>query len=165
MKYVNKIIGGRGYEFHSVQLMRVLSRVERWGQSFENCSRLLFHGLICLWLRNSGCALKQPLYDGNFHLMKLHKRSQSFLSFARDAQYAVLSAILVKHMMSAKDGTFSLFTFASWKLVHTCVILYLSKAFLCVVCGQGRKKLCAGGNHSGRERDDCYGRSFTQECT
>jgi len=27
VEYVNKIIGGRGYEFHSVQLMRVLSRV------------------------------------------------------------------------------------------------------------------------------------------
>ena len=31
----------------------------------------------------------------------------------------------------------------------------LHRAFLCVVCGQGRKKLCTGGNRSERERDDC----------
>ena len=40
--------------------------------------RLLFHGLIRLWLRNSGFALRQSRHRGEFHLMKLRKRSLCF---------------------------------------------------------------------------------------
>ena len=33
-------------------------------------SRLLFHEFMCLWLRNSGFALRQSRHDGTFHFMK-----------------------------------------------------------------------------------------------
>ncbi len=39
---------------------------------------LLFHGLIRLWLRNSGFALKQSRHRGEFRLVKLRKRSLCF---------------------------------------------------------------------------------------
>ena len=48
------------------------------GQASQKRSRLLFHGLICLWFRNSGFALKQPRHDVKFHLMKFRKRSLCF---------------------------------------------------------------------------------------
>ena len=44
----------------------------------QNRSRLLFHGFICLWLRNSGFALRQSRHDGKFHLMKFRKHSRCF---------------------------------------------------------------------------------------
>ena len=41
-----------------------------------------------------------------------------------------------------------LFTLTSWNFLPPSAIIKLRKAFLCVVCEQGRKKLCAGGNCS-----------------
>ena len=43
---------------------------------------------------------------------------------------------------------FSVFTVTSWYFFPASAIMKLHRAFLCVVCGQGRKKLCAGGNRS-----------------
>ena len=39
---------------------------------------MLFHGLICLWLRNSGFALRQSRHHGKFRLMKCRKRLRRF---------------------------------------------------------------------------------------
>ena len=48
------------------------------GKASQNRSCLLFHGLTCLWLRNSGFALKRSRHHGKFHLIKFRKRSRRF---------------------------------------------------------------------------------------
>ena len=50
-------------------------------------SRLLFHEFMCLWLRNSGFALRQSRHDGTFHFMKWRNRS---LCFAHVFSFSIL---------------------------------------------------------------------------
>ena len=48
----------------------------------QNRARLLFHGLIRLWLRNSWLRPSDSLATaGSFRLMKLRKRSRCFAKF------------------------------------------------------------------------------------
>jgi hypothetical protein len=52
------------------------------GKTLQNRARLLFHGLIRLWLRNSGLRPSDSLATvGSFRLMKLRKRSRCFAKF------------------------------------------------------------------------------------
>ena len=48
------------------------------GKTSQNRARLLFHGLIRLWLRNSGYALKQSRHG---RLTSSHKMSQTLTQF------------------------------------------------------------------------------------
>ncbi|MBQ8918712.1 MAG: hypothetical protein IJ056_01195, partial [Acidaminococcaceae bacterium] len=61
-----EIAEGRGILKENLAVHKVL----RQAKALQNRQQLLFYGLMRLWLRNSGFALRQPRHDGTFRLIK-----------------------------------------------------------------------------------------------
>ena len=69
-----------------------------------------------------------------------------YVPTGRNAGRVIIYRIITEKKKISNSRT--LFTLTSWNFLPSSAIIKLRKAFLCVVCEQGRKKLCAGGNRS-----------------
>jgi len=80
------------------------------------------------------------------YIQLIKKLRKIYGAACRNAGRVIIYRIITEKKKISNSRT--LFTLTSWNFLPPSAIMKLRKAFLCVVCEQGRKKLCAGGNCS-----------------